>query len=111
MTTKVRFQVNAGLYNDLLNYLRQKEIILFDIVFDTFGFCATCYAADYKYIARRAKKYQTKTKIIKKIGLYFVLKPYTKRKGILTAHGKYYQQNGIIRSFCKGINRCCCTLC
>ena len=90
MTTKVRFQVYAGLYNDLLNYLRQKEIILFDIVFDTFGFCATCYAADYKYIARRAKKYQTKTKIIKKIGLYFVLKPYTKRKGIVTGIILFY---------------------
>ena len=83
MTAKVRFQVTAGLYNDLLNHLRQNEIIIFDVVFDSFGFYATCNATDYRYIARQAKKYQTRTRIIKKSGLYFILKPFKERKGII----------------------------
>ena len=83
MTSKVYFEVYSGLYCEFLNYLVEKEIFLSLIKSTDFGFTATCMAKDYKKIARAAKKFQCKTKIIRKNGLYFKSRKVLARKGIV----------------------------
>ena len=83
MTSKVYFEVYSGLYCDFLNYLVEKEIFVSLIKSTDFGFTAICMAKDYKKIARAAKKFQCKTKIIRKNGLYFKSKKILARKGIV----------------------------
>ena len=83
MTSKVYFEVYSGLYCDFLNYLVEKEIFVSLIKSTDFGFTATCMAKDYKKIARAAKKFQCKTKIIRKNGLYFKSRKVLARKGIV----------------------------
>lgn len=83
MTSKVYFEVYSGLYCDFLNYLVEKEIFVSLIKSTDFGFTAICMAKDYKKIARAAKKFQCKTKIIRKTGLYFKSKKILARKGIV----------------------------
>ncbi|MBP1571144.1 MAG: sporulation protein YqfD [Oscillospiraceae bacterium] len=83
MTSKVYFEVYSGLYCEFLNYLVEKEIFLSLIKSTDFGFTATCMAKDYKKIARAAKNFQCKTKIIRKNGLYFKSRKVLARKGIV----------------------------
>ena len=83
MTSKVYFEVYSGLYCEFLNYLVEKEIFVSLIKSTDFGFTATCMAKDYKKIARAAKKFQCKTKIIRKNGLYFKSRKVLARKGIV----------------------------
>ena len=83
MTSKVYFEVYSGLYCEFLNYLVEKEIFVSLIKSTDFGFTATCMAKDYKKIARAAKKFQCKTKIIRKNGLYFKSRKILARKGIV----------------------------
>ena len=83
MTSKVYFEVYSGLYCDFLNYLVEKEIFVSLIKSTDFGFTAICMAKDYKKIARAAKNFQCKTKIIRKNGLYFKSRKVLARKGIV----------------------------
>lgn len=83
MTSKVYFEVYSGLYCEFLNYLVEKEIFVSLIKSTDFGFTATCMAKDYKKIARAAKNFQCKTKIIRKNGLYFKSRKVLARKGIV----------------------------
>lgn len=83
MTSKVYFEVYSGLYCEFLNYLVEKEIFVSLIKSTDFGFTATCMAKDYKKIARAAKKFQCKTKIIRKNGLYFKSRKVLARKGVV----------------------------
>ncbi len=83
MTSKVYFEVYSGLYCEFLNYLVEKEIFVSLIKSTDFGFTAICMAKDYKKIARAAKKFQCKTKIIRKNGLYFKSRKVLARKGIV----------------------------
>ena len=83
MTSKVYFEVYSGIYCEFLNYLVEKEIFVSLIKSTDFGFTAICMAKDYKKIARAAKKFQCKTKIIRKNGLYFKSRKVLARKGIV----------------------------
>jgi len=83
LTSKVYFEIYSGLYCEFLNYLVEKEIFVSLIKSTDFGFTAICMAKDYKKIARAAKKFQCKTKIIRKNGLYFKSKKILARKGIV----------------------------
>ena len=83
MASKIKFIAVAGLYNAILNHLADKDIPVFNIVFDDFGFSAVCYAQDYKTVAELGRKYGTKIRILKKQGLYFRLKNILNRKGLL----------------------------
>ena len=83
MTSKVYFEVYSGLYCEFLNYLVEKEIFVSLIKSTDFGFTAICMAKDYKKIARAAKNFQCKTKIIRKNGLYFKSRKVLARKGIV----------------------------
>lgn len=83
MQIKVRFEVFSGLYCEFLTALIEKEIYVSDIKSTDFGFTADCMARDYKKIAMLAKKYQCRTKICQKKGVYFKTKWILKRKGLL----------------------------
>lgn len=83
MEPKVKFRVLYGFVNEFLNYLIEKEIHLTCIESTQFGFTAICSAKDYFTIARSSKKFQCRTKILKKTGLYFKLRKYLKRKGLI----------------------------
>lgn len=82
MLPKVCFEVVAGLYMDFVNFIVEKEIFISNITATDFGFTAVCFAQDYRQIARMAKKFGCRTKIIKKKGLYFTLRRCFVHKGI-----------------------------
>ncbi len=84
MLSKVKFEVISGLYCEFINYLIEKEFYLLSITRTEYGFTAICLAGDYLRISKAARKFQCKTKAIKKIGIYFKIKKIIKRKGILT---------------------------
>lgn len=83
MLSKVKFEVISGLYCEFINYLIEKEFYLLSITRTEYGFTAICLAGDYLRISKAARKFQCKTKAIKKIGIYFKIKKIIKRKGIL----------------------------
>ena len=82
MIPKVKFTAVAGLYNELLNQLAEKDIPVFNIKSNNFGFTAICYAQDYKQLAYLGRKYATKIRIIKKYGIYFRIRNLIRRKGL-----------------------------
>ena len=81
MYPKVRFYVEGGMYSEFLNKLTDLFIIM-NIIPEKLGFTATCYAKDYKKIARLSAKYQCKIKVKSKIGLYFKINKFIDRPGI-----------------------------
>ena len=85
MTAKVYFEVFSGLYCEFLTFLVENEIFVSSIKSTDFGFTAVCMAKDYKKIARTAKKYQCKTKILNKKGLYFKSKKLLTRKSLFVS--------------------------
>ena len=82
MFSKVEFEVVSGLYSAFLNWIVENEISVSDIRSTDFGFTAVCNAKDYKKLAGKAKKFQCRTKIIKRKGVYFKLRKTLKRKGL-----------------------------
>ncbi len=83
MIAKIRFSAEYGFYNDFLNDVLHNDIPVYSVKLTEFGFTALCYARDYKTIARMARRFQCRVRIMEKKGLFFVLYPYRKRKGIL----------------------------
>ncbi len=83
MIAKIRFSAEYGFYNDFLNSILRHDIVVYSVQLTEFGFTAICYAKDYATIARQARKFQCRVRIKEKKGLYFLFRPYRKRKGIL----------------------------
>jgi len=83
MLAKVTFYVYAGLYNEYLNHLIDSGFLIEKIIYDQFGFTATCIAADYKLIASASRKYQCRVRVKSKKGRYFIVGKIVRRKGIL----------------------------
>ncbi len=79
---KIIFEVSAGLYTDLLNFLFKNNIVIYDVKPTEIGFTAICYAKDYKLIAKKARKFQCRIKLKRKKGVYFKFKKYKNRKGL-----------------------------
>ena len=71
MTAKVHFEVWSGLYCEFFNFIAENEIYISSVRSTDFGFTAVCMAKDYRKVAKAAKKYQCRTKILRKKGLYF----------------------------------------
>ncbi|MEG2192463.1 MAG: sporulation protein YqfD [Oscillospiraceae bacterium] len=87
MFDEIRFQVTGGLYNDFFNYLMESGYIVLHICHTTFGFSAICRGKDYLKISKAAKKFQCRTKVIERNGLYFKISKYIKRKGLIVGIG------------------------
>ncbi len=83
MFAKVKFEIIAGLYTEFLNFLLQYDVHLKNIQKTKLGFTAVCDAKDFKKIAKATRKFGCKIKIISKIGLYFKVKKYEHRKGLI----------------------------
>ncbi|MBR5520843.1 MAG: sporulation protein YqfD [Oscillospiraceae bacterium] len=83
MFARVIFTVRYGYYSDFLNEILNQEITLENVQQAEYGFTACCYAEDYIKISRMAAGFQCRTKIVRKKGMYFLLKPYIKRKGLI----------------------------
>jgi len=83
MPSKVTFEIISGLYCEFLNHLVENEFYISSAESTKFGIKATCLASDYKDIARLAKKFQCRTKIVAKKGIYFKIRKILKRKGLL----------------------------
>ena len=81
MYPKVKFYVEGGMYSEFLNSLTESFSLL-NITPEKLGFTATCYASDYKHIARLSKKFQCRISIKEKIGFYFKINKFTGRKGV-----------------------------
>ncbi len=83
MLSKVKFEIISGLYCEFVNYLVENNFCISSAESTDFGIKAVCLASEYKEIARLAKKFQCKTKIIAKKGIYFKMRKILKRKGLL----------------------------
>lgn len=83
MTGKVEFEIVSGLYCDFIGYLTETGIQIYSIKSTEFGIKAVCNASDYKKIARLAKRYQCRTKITAKKGIYFKVRKIFRRKGLV----------------------------
>ena len=94
MFSKVEFEVVSGLYSAFLNWIVENEISVSDIRSTDFGFTAVCNAKDYKKLAGNAKKFQCRTKIIKRKGVYFKLRKTLKRKGLFAGIALVYSGHG-----------------
>ena len=83
MFSKVKFEIISGLYCDFLNFLVENEYCISMVEKTDFGVTAICYGQDYKSIARLAKSFQCRTKILKREGAYFKVRNILKRKGAI----------------------------
>ena len=83
MFSKVKFEIISGLYCDFLNFLVEKEYCISSVEKTDFGVTAICYGRDYKSIARQAKLFQCRTKILKREGAYYKVRNILKRKGAI----------------------------
>ena len=82
MYSKLKIEIISGLYNDLLNHLIEKGFLISSIKSTQFGVQFICRPQDYFEIAKTAKKYQCRTRIIQRKGIYFLLKKTVSRKSI-----------------------------
>jgi len=82
LLSRVEFEVVSGFYCNFFNWIIENEINISNIRCTDFGFTAVCNAGDYKKLARTAKKYQCRTKLLKRKGIYFSLRKVLDRKGI-----------------------------
>lgn len=82
MVNRVKFEITAGLYVEFLNYITDNDIYISDIKATEFGFTAYCMAKYYKKIAKAARKFQCRIKIVKKTGIWFKMRKLIRRKGL-----------------------------
>lgn len=82
MISKVKFEVLSGLHCNFLNCLIDSEYYVSSVQATDFGFIAVCFAKDYKKIAKLARKFQCRTKILKRKGLWFKIRKILVRKGL-----------------------------
>ncbi|MBQ9845367.1 MAG: sporulation protein YqfD [Oscillospiraceae bacterium] len=83
MQSKVRFEIVSGLYCDFLNCLVENGFYISSVENTAFGIKAVCLAADYGTVARMAKKFQCRTKILGRKGIYFKIRKILKRRGLV----------------------------
>lgn len=83
MLSKVKFEIISGLYCEFVNCLIEKGFYITSLEHTDFGMTAVCLASDYKTVKHIAKKFQCRTKIVDKKGLYFRIRPFMKRKGFI----------------------------
>ncbi len=83
MIPEVKFEILYGLSEEFLNYLLEAGYVLRDVNVVKAGFTACCDAADYRHIRRAVKKYQCKIRILEKRGIYFKIRKFLKRKGLI----------------------------
>ncbi len=79
---KVRFKILYGYSREFINFLAENNYNLENILPIELGYEVTANAADYRRIAGKAKKFQCRTKILYKKGIYFSFAKLLKRKGI-----------------------------
>lgn len=82
MYSRIRIEVISGLYNELINYLTEKEFLISSVKSTQYGVTFICRSRDYYKIAKAARKYQCRTKVIQRKGIYFFTRKYIKRKSI-----------------------------
>jgi len=85
MFAKIKIEIISGLYEELINSLVEKEIYISSVKSTDFGVTCVCMAKDYADIARLAKKFQCKTKVCKRKGIYYFFKNTIKRKSAAIA--------------------------
>jgi len=85
MLAKIKIEIISGLYEDFINCLVEKEIYISSVMSTDFGVTCICMAKDYAHIARLAKKFQCRTKICKRKGVYYLFKGIVKRKSVAVA--------------------------
>ena len=85
MHSKVKIEIISGLYEEFLNYIIENEFYASNIKSTDFGVTLICMAKDYKHIAKAAHRYQCKTKLLQKKGVYFWLRQIIVRKSIVLA--------------------------
>ena len=73
MHSRVKIEIISGLYQEFLNYLVENEFYISSVKSTDFGVTLICKSREYKRIAKAARKYQCRTKILKKKGLYYKL--------------------------------------
>ena len=83
MFYRLQIEIVSGLYEDFINYLVENEFFISSIESTQFGVTLNCYASDYYQIAKSARKYQCRTRIVQKKGIYFYAKKYIPRKSIV----------------------------
>ena len=82
MIPKVEFEVVSGMYCKFLNYIVENNIYISTLKSTPWGFTAICYAKDYSKIAKTARKYQCRTKIKNRKGVYFKIRKLSAHKGV-----------------------------
>lgn len=82
MRGQVRFTVQGGFAQRLLNLCTRAQLSLWEIVPTPFGFTACANASDYRAICRLAKRVGAKVRIAEKSGLRFWIFQNRKRWGM-----------------------------
>ena len=85
MLTRVKIEIISGLYEDFLNYLIENEFYITKVRRTDFGITLICAAKDYCRIAKLARKFQCRTKVVKRKGVYFRLRRLITRKSVAVA--------------------------
>ncbi|MCH5323581.1 MAG: sporulation protein YqfD [Eubacterium sp.] len=79
----VRFSCLGGFQEKLISKLVENNIQLFDIRQENGKLSALAYPRDYEFIARTAVKYKVRIRATERKGIYFFLRKYRKRWGII----------------------------
>lgn len=73
----------GGFQEKFISKLIENDIRLFDVKQEKGKLTALAYPSDYEFIARTAVKYKIRIRVIQRKGLYFFLRRYRKRWGII----------------------------
>ena len=79
MFSRIKIEIISGLYDDFLNYLIENEFYISSVKSTDFGITVICNASDYRTIARAARRFQCRTKIVKRKGIAFFIRKIFKR--------------------------------
>ena len=85
MYGRVKIEIVSGLYEEFLNYLIENEFRISSIKSTDFGVTLVCDAVDYKKIAKNARRYQCRTKVLHRKGVMFRIKKLIPRKSVTVA--------------------------
>jgi similar to stage IV sporulation protein len=73
-----------GVYcNQFIDYIVKSEHIVFDITSSDDIFTVKTAPVNYSSIARKAREFRVKTKVVRRSGWYFTLRRYRKRAGVI----------------------------
>jgi similar to stage IV sporulation protein len=79
----IEFTVFGAYSSEFIDYLVASDFSLSEITSTHEIYTIRTSVASYRAIARKAREFRVKTKVVRRVGVYFILRRYRKRVGIL----------------------------